>query len=110
MMLAKKRKYDKQLCPHCSKEVSKSTWYEHYDKFYNTTTNQWQKSTSTCSRFDFSSVNNQDSDELTACYSQFDFTSVHTSNQESEGNELEINETGSHESEMESPLLVRLWL
>ena len=33
-------------CPHCKKEVSKSTWYVHYNNFYDKKTDSWQSATS----------------------------------------------------------------
>ncbi len=41
----KKIKYSKNYyCPHCKKEVSKSTWYRHYANFFDSTTESWEKS------------------------------------------------------------------
>lgn len=39
----KRRKTTKQYCPHCDKEVSKSTWYRHYSSFYDHSTSSWEK-------------------------------------------------------------------
>lgn len=50
----KKRKYVRRLCPHCNREVSKSTWYVHYQKFYDPASGEWNKDdTSTSQRPDF---------------------------------------------------------
>ena len=72
-MLAKKRKYIKQFYPHCSCNVSKSTWYEHYSKYFNTSSNQWEKSAGSGSQFNFNLACDQ---ELT----------TNTTNRTSEGN------------------------
>ena len=36
------RKY-KIFCPHCDRDVSKSTWYSHYGQFYNNRKKKWTK-------------------------------------------------------------------
>ena len=41
----KKRKYEREFCPHCNKEVSKSTWYLHYNQFFNQATGLWKRDT-----------------------------------------------------------------
>ena len=38
----KKRKYEREYCPHCNEQVSKSTWYLHYGQFFNRTTGVWE--------------------------------------------------------------------
>ena len=37
------RKYKSVYCYHCEKEVSKSTWYFHYGKFFDQRTKTWTK-------------------------------------------------------------------
>lgn len=37
------RKYKKIFCPHCDRDVSKSTWYSHYGQFYNNRKKEWTK-------------------------------------------------------------------
>ena len=64
-MEAKKRKYSKLYCPHCDKEVSKSTWYKHYSRFFNATTNQWIKQYSNNNDFDFQSAESQQETDYT---------------------------------------------
>lgn len=36
------------FCPHCEKEVSMSTWYDHYNKFYDNSSKTWQDNSSLC--------------------------------------------------------------
>ena len=53
------RKFSDVYCPHCKKEVSKSTWYVHYNNFYDKKTNSWQSGTDLASKvadFDFDSM------------------------------------------------------
>lgn len=40
---AKKRKSCKLFCSHCSKMVSRSTWYRHYSEFCDQTTGVWER-------------------------------------------------------------------
>ena len=40
---AKKRKYERLHCEHCNQGVSKSTWYVHYNKFFDFVTGKWKK-------------------------------------------------------------------
>ena len=40
---AKKRKYDKIFCQHCSRDVAKSTWYIHRERFFDSASGQWKK-------------------------------------------------------------------
>ena len=39
------RKRAKIYCDHCEEYVSKSSWYEHYNKFYSPSTRMWKKET-----------------------------------------------------------------
>lgn len=39
----KKRRYDKLYCYHCEREVSKSAFYSHYNKFFDQRTGKWEK-------------------------------------------------------------------
>ena len=39
------RKRAKIYCDHCEEYVSKSSWYEHYNKFYSPSTKMWKKET-----------------------------------------------------------------
>lgn len=57
-MEAKRHKYSKQYCPHWDKEVSKSTWYDHYARFFNTTNKKWDKPAAAAHEkpFDFENV------------------------------------------------------
>lgn len=41
--ITKARKFESIYCPHCKKNVSKSAYYEHYNKYFNTTTRSWQQ-------------------------------------------------------------------
>jgi len=36
------RKFNTVYCPHCKKEVSKSTWYVHYNNFYDKSAKSWK--------------------------------------------------------------------
>lgn len=48
------RQYKKIFCPHCSKDVSKSTWYSHYSLYYDRRSGSWNKSEPTVELdFDF---------------------------------------------------------
>ena len=40
---SKKRKYEKLHCQHCHQEVSKSTWYAHYQNFFDSATGKWKE-------------------------------------------------------------------
>ena len=55
-MEAKKHKYSKLYCPHCNKEVLKSTWYTHHSRFFNPTTKPWDKHYMYKIPFDFRSA------------------------------------------------------
>ena len=35
-------KYNKQYCPHCDRNIPKSTWYAHYSKFFGQTNGKWK--------------------------------------------------------------------
>ena len=41
----KKRTRDSIFCDHCNRVVSKSTFYRHYEQFYDHLSNTWQQST-----------------------------------------------------------------
>lgn len=41
--LKKQRNYKNIYCPHCNKEVSKSTWYLHHSQYYNQRRKTWEK-------------------------------------------------------------------
>ena len=41
-MMEKQRKYRKLYCPHCERSVSKSTWYCHYNQFYDCDDERWE--------------------------------------------------------------------
>lgn len=63
----KRRKYALWHCPHCRKNVSKSTWYRHYAEFYNAETESWkEEDINPDSDFNFSE--SSDNDEVV--YSQ----------------------------------------
>ena len=57
--MEKRRKYSKLHCPHCNKEVSKSSWYNHYDQYYDKSSCTWQTEgeefSKSSSNFDFGS-------------------------------------------------------
>ena len=36
----------KKACPHCDRDVSKSTWYSHHHDFFDQSKGEWQKVTS----------------------------------------------------------------
>ena len=40
---AKKRKYERLHCDHCNTKVSKSTWYVHYQKYFDSVSGTWKK-------------------------------------------------------------------
>ena len=42
--LEKHRRYQKIFCPHCDKEVSKSSWYSHYSQYFDSRSHTWTKS------------------------------------------------------------------
>ena len=44
IMSSKQRVYGKIFCPHCNRDVSKSTWYSHYGKYFDSSSNTWTKS------------------------------------------------------------------
>ena len=70
----KKRKYDRLFCDQCGIEVSKSTFYSHYNKFYDQKTGQWEKSKSLPSDpipFKFSEDSNSESGD--GCSDSFTF-------------------------------------
>lgn len=67
-MEPKRRRYNQLYCPHCEREVSKSTWYVHHRKFYDEGRKTWQKVPSLTATpdqdFDFSSSDeNENVDE-----------------------------------------------
>ena len=39
---AKKHKYEILHCHHCNREVSKSTWYKHYEKYFDSVSGKWR--------------------------------------------------------------------
>ncbi len=58
----KQRKYRKLYCPHCDKSVSKSTWYAHYNEFFDQVENNWKTviKKHNDSDFNFGSDSNED--------------------------------------------------
>ena len=67
-MEPKRRRYNQLYCPHCEREVSKSTWYVHHKKFYDEGRKTWRKVPSLTATpdqdFDFgSSDENENVDE-----------------------------------------------
>lgn len=67
-MEPKRRRYNQLYCPHCEREVSKSTWYVHRKKFYDEGRKTWRKVASLTATpdqdFDFgSSDENENVDE-----------------------------------------------
>ena len=32
-------------CPHCDANISKSTWYRHYNQYYDPTSDRWETAT-----------------------------------------------------------------
>ena len=60
---SKKRKYSKQYCFHCRNQVSKSTWYRHYNQFYDPVNDKWEVSQyEQPFKFDSSSDENSEGD------------------------------------------------
>ena len=58
-------RYEKLHCEHCDKEVSKSTWYIHYDNSFDARSGTWNKEMETpCQRPDFKFESSEDSSEL----------------------------------------------
>ena len=59
----KARKYDTIFCPHCDRDVAKSTWYLHHRKFFNKTRGEWEKEVNVpCQRPNFNFDENRESD------------------------------------------------
>jgi hypothetical protein len=74
----KKRKYSKLHCPHCNKEVSKSSWYNHYDQYYDKSTCTWHtegENLSKSSHFNFGSSSEESGGDFGGLVSEefFDF-------------------------------------
>lgn len=61
MAAVKKRKVSKLFCSHCSRRVSKSTWYRHYSDFYNPGSGRWERELEQESDFRFNSSDESDS-------------------------------------------------
>ena len=40
---SRKRTYQRMCCEHCAHSLSKSTWYDHFAKFYDPMKKKWQK-------------------------------------------------------------------
>ena len=59
--MSQKRSFNRLFCVHCDKEVSKSTYYLHYSKFYNKSTCVWKKQRLT-DRPDFNFSDTESSD------------------------------------------------
>ena len=58
----KRRKYEKLHCEHCGRDVSKSTWYMHYESFFDSASGTWTKE-SAGPRPDFKFESSGDSSE-----------------------------------------------
>ena len=39
----KRRKYEKLHCQHCNRAVSISTWYIHYEKYFDSVSGKWRE-------------------------------------------------------------------
>ena len=68
---AKKRKYERLHCHHCNREVSKSTWYKHYEKCFDSVSGKWRTEEISCTSqqlqrpdFNFDRESSDDSREL----------------------------------------------
>ena len=44
----KKRKYKRLHCHHCNREVSKSTWYSHYEQYFDSVSGEWRTEEVSC--------------------------------------------------------------
>ena len=40
------RRFSRLFCPHCKCKVSKSTYYSHYERFYNPRSKEWEQESS----------------------------------------------------------------
>lgn len=74
---AKTRKYEAIFCPHCDRNVSKSTWYAHHRDFFDKASGVWKKVTIQRRRnFSFAEEeHDSSSDEVcseTGCYSSLE--------------------------------------
>ena len=68
VMADQTRKFETIYCPHYKKNVSKSTYYEHYSKYFDTTTRTWQQFPSHRKResdFDFEPESHENSIMIT---------------------------------------------
>lgn len=65
-----KRKYSKIHCPHCNKEVSKSSWYNHYNQYYDKSSCTWhtEGEYSKTSSFNFGSSSEESGGDYNNAY------------------------------------------
>lgn len=92
----KRRKFAKPFCPHCGLNVSKSTFYRHFNEFYNKSTDTWTKnqpSEGTSAAFVFSSSSDCDSGESA--------TETHYEEQEEDVDEQESQHSGEDNNDLE---------
>ena len=68
----KKRKYEKLHCQHCHQDVSKSTWYLHYEKYFDSVSGKWKNEETSLQQrrpdFNFEQESSEESDEATREY------------------------------------------
>lgn len=78
----KKRKYERGYCPHCDREVSKSTWYLHYSQYFDRVSGEWRKEAGVPRRepnFNFAEESSSDPEEDTVSDFPFDATQLYDS-------------------------------
>ena len=56
------------FCPHCKTDVSKTTWYRHFQEFYD---NNWRPKTAHSQDFNFESDSNEDEESFAADSSDY---------------------------------------
>ena len=79
----KKRKYERPHYHHCNREVSKSTWYSHYEQYFDSVSGEWRTEVSCTSQqlrrpdFNFDQESSDDTLELESEYDDaFSFAEV----------------------------------
>ena len=106
---SKRRKFDKAFCPHCKKVVAKSTWYLHYNKFYNKSTKTWQVDSSQCEAnnveldFDFDEATN--STDIDVDCQVEDFPTVYADELSSDESNFEFSDNDINVSKMHFAIL-----
>ena len=69
----RKRQYERLWCEHCSCKIAKSTWYVHYQKFFDSTSGMWKEESSSphARRPDFN-FSEESSEEVEDCSAEED--------------------------------------